>query len=164
MEFDLRYFILILANMIKSILSSISDNWDPFHIFHDHPSFIVFINKLFFLFIFSFIFSITRITLHHPNIRIRIRTTTSADLSKSFNILCLASLLLPQMLFWYFFFITITLSSCSSWIGNAWASFRGRTLHIFSTIFPAVSIFINVEFDRNNVSQQHETQTNRLLV
>lgn len=160
MEFDIRYLILILVNILKSIFiaSSPSDHWDPFHIFcYPYPSFMTFIVRLFFLFLFSFIFSITSITIHHHPMTIRI---SSGYFSNSLNILSLASLLLPQVLYWYTFFIIITLSS---WIySNTWTSFRQWFLRIFSTI-PAFSIFVTAEFDNNNMNQQPQTQTTYLL-
>ncbi|KAK6783018.1 hypothetical protein RDI58_020814 [Solanum bulbocastanum] len=165
MEFDLRYLILITVNILKSTLS-VSDNWDPFHIFDhrpNYPTFMEFMNKLFFLLLFSFLFSIIRITIHHPITTIHIN---SGYFNKSFYILCLASLLLPQMLFWYIFFITIILSSSSSWIFNTCTSFREWIMHIFATI-PRFSLFINGEFDINNsVNEQGqylETPTTPLL-
>lgn len=148
MAFDIRYLILIIINILKSTLS-IFDNWDPFHIFANHlnyPTFMEFMYKLFFLLFFSFLFSIIRITIHYPITTIHIN---SGYFNKSLYILCLASLLLPQMLFQYIFFITIILSSCSSWIFNICTSFCEWIMRIFATI-PRFNIFINGEFDNNN--------------
>lgn len=152
MEFDLRYTILIIVNILKSIF--ISNEWDPFHIFVQ-LTFMAFMNRLFLLLLFSFIFSITSITIHYP-MRVHISSTY---FSKSFNILFLTSFLLPQVLFWYIFFITI-MTFPSNWISN----FKEWSLYIIS-IIPGFSIFINAELDRNNVNNQHpQAQTIHLLL
>lgn len=152
--FDLRYIILMLINIFKST----SSDWDPFHLllYYDFDpilfSFIIHINKILLLISLSFIFSIISIRIIHMTnysnrpINIKIQFGT---FSKFFKILCIITLLLPQVLFWYILFIIILFSllfmSCPNWISNLceW------TLHILSTI-PVLTIFICAQLDNND--------------
>ncbi|KAK6783019.1 hypothetical protein RDI58_020815 [Solanum bulbocastanum] len=151
--YDLRYIILLLINIFKST----SSDWDPFHLLLHYDSdpilfsFIILINKILLVVSFSFIFSIISIRIIHMTnysnrpISIEIQFGT---FSKCFSIFVIVTLLLPQVLFWYIFFIIILFSllfmSCSNWISNLWE----WTLHILSAI-PVLTISIRAQLDNN---------------
>ncbi|XAR70568.1 hypothetical protein NMG60_11027466 [Bertholletia excelsa] len=138
--FDLRYALPIVINGAKSQVSMPRD-WDPFNTI-GHLTW----PKLWLLIILFVIFSFTSIEvpLTCPVIIGHIRVQVG-KLSTSLLVLLAASLLFPQVLFWYAYPMVILLSSCSSWLSSAFKSFLQWVKITLCTV-PDLNIFVSATY------------------
>ncbi|XAR70567.1 hypothetical protein NMG60_11027464 [Bertholletia excelsa] len=150
-SFDIRYFVLIVINMAKS-QASMPWDWDPFVIIGDLTWM-----KFWLLFILSVIFSFfsVKVPLACP-VNAGYMYVRVGEFSCTLFVLLVASLLLPQVLFWYFFPIVLLVSLCSLWFSNMVKSFVDWAQASLSTL-PDLNVFVSTitETDGTNLEQEH---------
>lgn len=149
---DLRHAILIVINVLKYQVGN-TWVWDPFNTIA-HPTG----SKSSALAILWLIFSFTRIEVpSRPNMASIIVRLGQFD--PCLAILLVASIFLPQVLFWYVHLIIIMIMFCPSWFLNVLVgSFLGCLGNVLTSI-PVINIIIRAGVARwHNLEPQHEVE------
>ena len=148
---DLRHAILVAINVLKYQVGN-TWIWDPFNTIA-HPTG----SKNYALAILLLIFSFTRIEvplrLNMASIIVRL-----GQFDPCLAILLVASILLPQLLFWYVHLIIIMILFRPSWFLNVLGSFLGWLRNVLTSI-PVINIIIRATVARwHNLEPQHEVE------
>ncbi|KAG8375286.1 hypothetical protein BUALT_Bualt10G0084600 [Buddleja alternifolia] len=138
--FDSRFVLLLVVNVFKSEVAT-PWKWDPFNLATTQISFFKWLILAAFSLSFSFIAIGIPYSRPHNNsmrfIRVQIK-----EFSSCLTISFLASLFMPQILFWYYYPVILLFFLCYTRISNVFRSFV-----FWIEAVPDVSIFITATTD-----------------
>nr|GMD79747.1 Bs4C-R protein [Ipomoea batatas] len=147
---DLRYLVLLLINLSKSMFTSSSEL--DIDLWHPSPPKLV----LLILLALTFAVASVNVPLNCPiNRAMHIRIDVGS-FSTSLGFLFLGSLGLPQTMFWYVYIVVVLGSCCYSWLFDVFCSFLEWVRAIFSEI-PSFKIVVTVRFD-GRIELEHQVE------